>query len=123
MGIRHHGGGAVGQHRLDEFLRAHQRTLQMDVSVQKARQDDLAGHIHFFVAGILSHTYNEAFRHSDIGSAEGVGKYIDVGGVFQHQIRRFPSGGGIDDAPLFQQLPVDLARITLRHRTTPSVKI
>ena len=57
-----------------------------------------------------------------VGGAELVGEHVDVGGAFQYQVRFLPAGGCVDDAALFQQLPVDLARVTLRHRTTPSIE-
>ena len=94
----------------------------MDVGVQKAGQDDLARHVRLHFAGVGPHAYDQAFGHGNVRMAQLVGKHIDVGGVFQNQIRRFPPGGRIDDAPLFQQLPVDFAGIALRHKTTPSFR-
>ena len=122
VGVRHHGGGAVGQHRLYELLGTDQGALQMDVGVQKARQHDPAGAVLLHLAAVLAHAHDEPFRHGDVGGAELVGEHVDVGGVFQYQIRFLPAGGCVDDAALFQQLPVDLARVTLRHRTTPSIE-
>jgi hypothetical protein len=92
------------------------------VGVQESRQNDLAGAVHLHLAAVLAHAHDEPFRHGDVGGAQLVGEHIDVSGVFQHQIRFLPPGGRVDDPTLFQQLPVDLARVTLRHRTTPSIE-
>ena len=89
----------------------------MDVGVQKTGQDDLAGHVYFLGAAVLPHAYNQTLRHSDVGGAQFIGEHIHIGGIFQNQVRRLPAGGRVDDAPLFQQLPVDLSSIALRHRT------
>ena len=122
MGVRHHGGGAVGQHGLHEFLGGDQGALQVDVGVQKTGEDDAAGAVHLHSAGVAAHAHDEPLRHGDVGGAELVGEHIDVGGIFQDQVRRLPPGGRVDDAALFQQLPVDLARVALRHKIPPSVR-
>ena len=122
VGVGDDGGGAVGQHGLHELLGGDQGALQMDVGVQEAGEDDLAGAVLLHGAGVLAHAHNQPLCHGDVGVAELVGEDVDIGGVLQHQVRRLPPGGGVDDAALFQQLPVDLASVALRHRTTPSVE-
>ena len=96
--------------------------VEMDVGVQEAGEDDLAGAVLLHGAGVLAHAHDQPLCHGDVGVAELVGEDVDIGGVLQHQVRRLPPGGGVDDAALFQQLPVDLASVALRHRTTPSVE-
>lgn len=81
----------------------------MDMGIQKTGKDDLSGHIHFLGSAVLAHAYDQPLRHGDVGGAKLVGEHIHVRGIFQNQIRRFPTGGRVDDAPLFQQLPVDPA--------------
>ncbi len=122
MGIGDHGGGAVGENRLHKLPGGDQGTLQMDMGIQEAGEDDLSGAVHLRRAGVLSHANDESLRHGDVGGTELVGEYVDIGGVFQHQVRSFPSGGSFDDAALFQQFPVDLTRVTLRHGITPLIK-
>ena len=92
----------------------------MDVGVQEAGEHNLPGHVILRRAGVFPHAHDQALRHGDVGGAEPVGEYVDVDGVFQHQICRLPSGGGLDDAALFHEFPVDLARVALRHGITPS---
>ena len=120
VGVRHHGGGAVGQDGLHKLRGADQGAFQVDVGVQKAGEDDFAGAVHFLPAMVAAHAHDEALCHGDVHVGQLIGEHIDEGGVFQHQVRRLPPGGGRDDPLLFQQLPVDLSCIAFRHSTTPS---
>ena len=70
VGVRHHGGGAVGQHGPDKLLGGHQGALQMDMGIQKTGKDDLSGHIHFLGSAVLAHAYDQPLRHGDVGGAE-----------------------------------------------------
>ena len=116
MGIGDDRGGAVGQDGLHELPGADQRAFQVDVGVQEAGENDFSGAVLFHRAGVGAHAHDEALRHGDIRRAELVGKHIDVGGVFQHQVRRFPARRRVDDAALFQQLAVDFAGVAFRHK-------
>ena len=122
MGVGDDGGGAVGQDRFHELPGRDQGAFQVDVGVQKAGEDDLACHIGLHRAGVGAHAHDEALCHGNVRRAELVCEHIDIGGVFQHQVRRFPARRRVDNAPLFQQLAVDFARVAFRHRTTPSDK-
>ena len=90
------------------------------MGIQESRKDDFPGAVHLLRSEIVSHAHNEPLRHGDVSGAELIGEHVDVDGVFQHQVRRLPSGGGLNDAAFFHQLPVNLARIALRHGITPS---
>ena len=116
MGVGDDGGGAVGQHRLGKLRGTHQRALQMDVSVDEAGQHQLAGHVHLHLAVVFAHTYNEALCHGDVPVTQLIGEYVDVSGVFQHQIRRSPARRHVDDVELLIELTVDLAGIAFLDR-------
>ena len=116
MGVRYHGGGAVGQDGLHEFLGAHQGTLQMDVGVQEAGQDDAPRHVRLRFAVVLSHAHDQALGHGDVVGAQLAGEHVDVGGVLQHQVRRLPARRRGDDAALLDEFPVDLSRVALSHQ-------
>ena len=95
----------------------------MNVGIQKTGKNDLAGAVHLRPALIASHAHDQTFRHGNVHGGQFIGEHVDKGGVFQHQIRRLPSGGGRDDPLLFQQLSVDLSSIAFRHSTTPSINL
>ena len=90
----------------------------MDVGIQETGENDLAGAVHLRPALIASHAHD-----GNVHGGQFIGEHVDKGGVFQHQIRRLPSGGGRDDPLLFQQLSVDLSSIAFRHSTTPSINL
>ncbi|MPN14513.1 hypothetical protein SDC9_161840 [bioreactor metagenome] len=113
VGIGNDGGGAVGQHRFYKFPGTDQRAFQMNMSVQKAGQDDFAGHVRLDFALVAAHAHNQPFGHGDVRLTQLVGKHVDVGCVFQHQVRLFAARRGLNDAPFLQQLSVDFARIAL----------
>ena len=87
----------------------------MDMGINEARQHDLAGDVGLHPAAILSHAHNEPLRHGNIPAAQLVGKHIDIGGVFQHQVRRDPARRHIDDMELLVELAVDLPCVTFLH--------
>ena len=118
VGIGDDRGGAVGQHGLGKLRGTHQRAFQMDVGVHKARQHDLAADIYLLRAVIFAHAYDESLRHGDVAVTQLVGEHVDVGGVFQYQIRRLPSSGHGDDPQLLVELTVDLAGIAFLYRHT-----
>ena len=115
VGVGDDGGGAVGQNSLGKLLGAHQGALQMDMGINEARQHDLAGDVGLHPAAILSHAHNEPLCHGNIPAAQLVGKHIDIGGVFQHQVRRDPARRHIDDMELLVELAVDLPCVTFLH--------
>ena len=96
MGVGDDGGRAVRQRRADEFLRRDETGFQMDVRVDEAGADDLAGHIVFDLALIAAEAHNQAVRHGDIARQQLIGEYVDIRRVFQHQIGLLPAGGGLD---------------------------
>ena len=63
----------------------------MPVGLDEPRQHQLAGHVHLHLAVVFAHTYNEALCHGDVPVTQLIGEYVDVSGVFQHQIRRSPA--------------------------------
>ena len=107
----------MGQHSLDKLRGADQRAFQVDVGVQKTGQNDLAAAVRLFRAAVFAHTDDQPLRHRNVSMADLVGEHVDVGRVFQNQVRWLTSRCGVDDAPLFQKLTVDLAGITLCHGT------
>ncbi len=112
MGVGHHGGGAVGQYRLDELLGRDQGALQMDVGVQEAGRTILPVQSCSTAPEYWPMPTMSPSATAMSAMTELVGEDVDVGGVFQHQIRWFPSSGCFQNAALFQQLPVDLASVS-----------
>ena len=96
VGVGDDGGRAVRQRRADEFLRRDETGFQMDVRVDEAGADDLAGHIVFDLALIAAEAHDQAVRHGDIARQQLIGEYVDIRRVFQHQIGLLPAGGGLD---------------------------
>ena len=70
MRVRHDCGGAMGQNSLDKFLRGDQGALQMNMRIQKAGQDNPAGAVLLFSAGVVSHAHDQSLCHGDVGGAE-----------------------------------------------------
>ena len=116
VGVGDDRGGAVGQHGLGKLCGTDQRALQMDVGVHEAGQHDLAADIHLLDAVVCAHAHDKPLRHGDIPVAQLVGEYVDVGGVFQHQICRLPPGSHGDDPQFFVELTVDLSGIAFLYR-------
>ena len=116
VGVSDHGGGAVSQNSLGKLLGVDQGALQMNMGIQKAGQHDLAGYIHFLYAAVFAHTHDQTFGNSNVTMAQLVGKYIHIGGIFQHQIGFLAAGSNLNDVQLFIQLTVDFTGITLFHR-------
>ena len=85
----------------------------MDVGINEARQHDLVADIHLNVAAVLAHTHNEPLRHGNIPVAQLVGKDVDIGGVFQHQVRQCAACRHINDVELLVELAVDFSCVTL----------
>ena len=101
VGIGDDGGGAVGDDGPGKFRRGHQTGFQMDVGVNEAGADDLAGHVHFVPAFVAAEAYDQTLRHGNVPGVQLPGKHVDIGGVFQNQIGFLPPGGDIDDVQLF----------------------
>ena len=116
MGVGDDSGGAVGQHRLGKLRGTDQGTLQMDVGIHKAGEDDLAAHIYFCIAAVFTHAHDQTLGHGDVAVTQLIGEYIDIGGIFQHQVRRAPARRHIDDMELLIELTVDLAGIAFLDR-------
>ena len=72
----------------------------MDVRVDEARADDLAGHVIFDLALVAAKAHDQAVRHGDVARQQLVGEHVDIRRVFQHQIGLLPAGGGLDHALL-----------------------
>ena len=96
MGVGDDGGRAVRQRRADEFLRRDETGFQMDVRVDEAGADDLAGHVIFDLALVAAKAHDQAVRHGDVARQQLVGEHVDIRRVFQHQIGLLPAGGGLD---------------------------
>ena len=64
---------------------------------------------------LLAQLTGFALTHGNIPAAQLVGKHIDIGGVFQHQVRRDPARRHIDDMELLVELAVDLPCVTFLH--------
>ena len=88
----------------------------MDVRIDEARANDLAGHIQLLFALIFAHADDQAVCNRDIAGTQLIGEYVDVSGVFQHQIRRSPARRHVDDVELLIELTVDLAGIAFLDR-------
>ncbi len=107
MGVGDNGSGSVGQDRPGKLTGRHQRAFQMNMGVQKAGQDNLAAAVVLGLPGVASHSHNQALGYGYVPLTDLVGKHIDIGRVFQYQIRRFPSSRRVDNPPFLLQLPVD----------------
>ena len=79
----------------------------MDVRVDEAGADDLARDIDLGLAGIFTHADDLAAGDGNISMAKLIGENIHIGGVFQNEIRLFPSGGDVHKVLLFHQLALD----------------
>lgn len=110
-----------GEDSLGKLRGADQRALQVNVRVQKARQNDLTGYIHLHLPVVFAHAHDEPLGHGDIALAQLVGEDVDIGGVLQYQIGGYAAGGHIDHMELLVELPVDLAGIAFlsRHKNDP----
>ena len=118
MGVRHNCGGSVGQHRPDKFRRGHQGAFQVNVGVQEARKHQLAGAVPLLPAEVGPYARNEALRNGDIRRQDLACNNIDIGRVFQHQVRRLPAHGRADHPPLPLRFPADFLLLALRHGIT-----
>ena len=63
VGVGDDSGGAVGQHRLGKLRGTDQGTLQMDVGVHKAGEDDLAAHIYLCIAAVFTMRHRRDTAH------------------------------------------------------------
>ena len=90
------------------------------MGIDKARQDDLSGHVDFPLSGVGTHTYDQPFCHSNVPVADLVAEYIDVGGIFQYQVGLLPSGSHLHDPQFLVKLAVDFAGVALRCHAEPS---
>ena len=79
----------------------------MDMRVDETGADDLAADVDLPLALIAAHTDNLPSGNGDVAVAQLIGKNIDIGGVFQNEIRLFPSGGNLHKMLLFHQLALD----------------
>jgi len=109
MRVGDDGGGAVRQHRARELPRGDKAGFEMDVRVDEAGADNLARHVDFLFALVAAEADDQSICHRDVAGAQLVGKDVDIGGVFKHQIGLFPAGGGLDDPLLLEQLPLNFS--------------
>ena len=119
VGVRHNGGGAVGQNCLHKLFGGNHGALQVDMGVNKAREDQLAAHVELRLTAVRAHTYNQPLRHGNVPMAELIGEYVDIGCVLQHQVSLFPACGHLDDPQFLIQLAVDPAGIALFSHNDP----
>ena len=104
MGIGDDGGGAVGNHRPGKGRGRHQGALQVNVRVDKAGGDHLAGDVHLLDAAVIAHAHHQAAHHGDIALAQLVGEHVDIGGVLQHQVSLLLTHGHPNHPLLFADL-------------------
>ena len=91
----------MGQHRFGKLRGTDQGTLQMNVGVHKAGEDDLTAHIYLCIAAVFTHAHDQTLRYGNVAGVQLPGKHVDIGGVFQNQIGFLPPGGDINDVQLF----------------------
>ena len=120
MGVRDDGGGAVGQDGLDKLPGGDHGALQVDVGVNEPGQDNPAGHVHLRLPAVLAHAHDQPLRHGDVAVTDLVAEHVDVGGVFQHQIRLLPACRHLHNPQFLVQLAVDSAGIALSSHVIPS---
>ena len=113
MGVGDDGRRAVRQRRADKFLRADEARFQMDVRVNEAGADDLARHVVFHNAVVVSQTYDQPIGTGNVAGGQFVGKDVDKRRVLQNQIRLLPPGRRLDHLLLFQQLSLNLSCVAL----------
>ena len=113
MGVGDDGRRAVRKRRADKFLRADEARFQMDVRVNEARADDLARHVVFHNAVVVSQTYDQPIGTGNVAGGQFVGKDVDKRRVLQNQIRLLPPGRRLDHLLLFQQLSLNLSCVAL----------
>ena len=101
VGVGDNGGGAVGDDCPGKLRGGNQTGFQMDVGVDEAGADDLAGHVHFVPAFVAAEAHDQTLRHGNVAGVQLPGKHVDIGGVFQNQIGFLPPGGDINDVQLF----------------------
>ena len=111
VGVGNDGGRAMRQDGLRKFTRRNKTRLEMDVRIDEARADDLAGHVQLLFALIFAHADDQAVCNRDIAGTQLIGEYVHIGRVLEHQIGLFPAGGRLDHALLFQQLSLNFSCI------------
>ncbi|MBS6844682.1 MAG: nucleotidyltransferase family protein [Firmicutes bacterium] len=79
----------------------------------EARADDLARHVVFHNAVVVSQTYDQPIGAGDVAGGQFVGKDVDKRRVLQNQIRLLPPGRRLDHLLLFQQLSLNLSCVAL----------
>ena len=65
------------------------------------------------VMSVAPHSDNLPSGDGNIALAQLIREYVDIGGVLEHQICLFPSGGDIDQMLLFHQLSLDPGSVGL----------
>ena len=101
------GGCAVGEHRARERGRADKTALQMNMRVDKAGCDDFAADIDLHQAVVMvSHADDQPVGNGNIAMLNRAGKYVDIIGVFEDNIRLLLAQRDADE-PL---LPANLER-------------
>ena len=116
------GGRPVDERRLRKLARRHQAGLEVDVRVDEAGADDLAGHVVFDFTVILPKAHDQAVCARDVTRAQLIREHVDIRRVFQHQIGLFPAGGRLDHALFAQQFPLNFSCVALHrycHRVHP----
>ena len=120
MGVGDNGGSAVGQNCLDELLGGDHGALQMDMGVNEPGQDDPSGHVHLCFPAVHAHPHNEPLCNGNIAMTDLVAEYVDIGGIFQHQISLFPARRHLHNPQFLAHLPVDFAGVAFSSHTLPS---
>lgn len=76
MRIGDYGGRSVGDDGAREFGGRNERAFQMNVRIDKARQNDRICHIVFDCAGILADAGDQSLRNGDIAGAKFIAEYV-----------------------------------------------
>ena len=104
------GGRSVRNDGVGKLLGGDERTLQVDVRVDKAGQHELAAHVDLDrTLVMLAHACDQPFGHGDVAMTELVAEDVHIRRVLEHEVGLLPSRGHLDDVELLVQLAVDLS--------------
>ena len=101
MWIADHGGDAIRQDAAVEFMRRDQRGSDMQVGIDEARYDDLAGYVDFARPGVIAACADDAVTaDGDVGRNQFAGDEVKEPSALEHDIGGDAAGALIDQ--LFQ---------------------
>ena len=104
------GGRSVRNDGVGKLLGGDERTLQVDVRVDKAGQHELAAHVDLECALVmLAHARDEPLGYGNVAVTELIAEYIYIRRILEHKVGLLPAGRHLDDVKLLVQLAVDPA--------------